>query len=99
MNLVPKIKIEQITANLEAIDQQIKHAALSTNHNNIRNLIDQRRQLLADLKTEIELEQNQKTTIVDFAYTPNQQITLFINAWCKAKSKAFSGNRFLQSIS
>jgi hypothetical protein len=53
MNLVPKIKIEQITANLEAIDQQIKHAALSTNNNNIRNLIDQRRQLLAYLKTEI----------------------------------------------
>jgi len=100
MNLVPKIKIEQITANLEAIDQQIKHAALSTNHNNIRNLIDQRRQLLADLKTEIELEQNQKTTIVDFAYTPNQQITLFINAWCdriknaKPKAKPFQEKDF-----
>lgn len=100
MNLVPKIKIEQITANLEAIDQQIKHAALSTNHNNIRNLIDQRRQLLADLKTEIELEQNQKTTIVDFAYTPNQKITLFINAWCdriknaKPKTKPFQETDF-----
>ena len=82
MNLVPKIKIEKISANLVAIDQQIKHVALSTNHKEIRNLIDQRRQLLADLKTEIELEQSQKAPTVDFAYTPNQQISLFINVWC-----------------
>jgi hypothetical protein len=82
MNLVPKIKIEQITANLEAVDQQIKHAALSIKHDYIRNLIDQRRQLLADLETEIKLEQRQKAIAVDFAYTPNKQTILFITAWC-----------------
>lgn len=88
MNLVPKIKIEQIATNLEAVDQQIKYAALSTKNNDIRSLIDQRRQLLADLETEFNLEQRQKAIAENFAYTPSKQTTLFINAWCNRVKNA-----------
>ena len=40
MNLVPKVKIEQISTKLEVIDQQIKHASQKINHSHIRFLID-----------------------------------------------------------
>ena len=100
MNLVPKVKIERISTKLETIDQQIKHAAQKINHSHIRFLIDQRRQLLADLKVEIDAENSQEATADSSAYKQSPEINLLINAWCnriksvEQKKKPFVDTNF-----
>ena len=82
MNLVPNMKIEQRIVHVEAIETEIEHAAHSKNHDKIRLLVDQRRQALAELKSELTLAQRQQSTAATVTKTTNQKIKLFVNAWC-----------------
>lgn len=82
MNLVPNMKIEQRIVHVEAIETEIEHAAHSKNHDKIRLLVDQRRQALAELTSELTLAQRQKSTAATVTKTTNQKIKLFVNAWC-----------------
>lgn len=82
MNLVPNMKIEQLIADIEAIETIIEHTAHSKNHDKIRLLVDERRQALAELTSELKLAQRQQSIAATLTYTANQKTKLFVNAWC-----------------
>ena len=98
MNLVPNMKIEQRIEHLEVIETEIEHAAHSKNHDKIRLLVDQRRQALAELTSELTLAQRQQSTTATATptHTANQKIKLFVNAWCdRIKTAAPQNKPFL----
>lgn len=82
MNNLPNIKIAALQDTLSNIDKQLTSIQGKPQENETRALIDKRRQVLARLQREMDVDPNFVRHPVDNIYTTNPQVQRFINTWC-----------------
>jgi hypothetical protein len=87
MNSIANHKIEKLVAQIEAQDLKVLHAAIHSSDDIIRNIVDNRRQLIAMLERELMAETGRESARIEDVYTSNQDILEFIQLWCDRVKK------------
>ena len=82
MNHLPNFKIEQLSKELENIDLEIENNCGTISEAKIRDLIDNRRHLLALLTREFLAQKQNTKNLLPAFHKSAPEIEKFINTWC-----------------